>query len=154
MANQLLNGTAPESCPLDHSAVVWTERNRGLHCESVEDMAAAQETMAASTCLYAGDATGEELFRLAARMNTTRVQHQPGLYVNPYQKTESTVSAIKESFFSSRDTHVRLLKKRYLEDAARDEQSQEEATRRAAKSRAAPKRAARVAPPRTASEPC
>ena len=56
VANQLLNGTAPESCPLDHSVVAWTERNLGLHCESIEDMAAAQETMAAaSTYLYAGD---------------------------------------------------------------------------------------------------
>lgn len=83
MANQLLNGTAPESCPLDHSAFAWTERNLGLHCESIEDMAAAQGTMAAaSTCLHAGEEAGEELFRLAARLNTKRVQYQPGLYAN------------------------------------------------------------------------
>ncbi len=87
------------------------------------------------------------------------MQYQPGgLYTNPYQKDESSVSAIKESFSGSRDTHVRLLKKRHLEDASRDEQ--EEATepkakaRRAAKSRAAPKRATRVAPPSMASVPC
>ena len=159
VATQLLKGTAPESCPLDHSVVVWTERNLGLHYESVEDMAAPQETMAAPTCLYAGDATGAELFRLAATMNTTRVQYQTGLYVNPYQKAEINVSAIRESFFGSRDTHARLLKKRHLEDASRDEQSQEEATkpkakaRRAAKSRATPKRATRVAPPNMASVP-
>ena len=65
VANQLLNGTAPEGCPLDHSVVAWTERNLGLHRKSIEDMAAAQETMAAaSTCLHAGEAAGEELFRL------------------------------------------------------------------------------------------
>ena len=74
-----------------------------------------------------------------------------GLYTNPYQKEESSVSAIKESFSRSRDTRVRLLKKRHLLEE-RDEQSQEEApkpkakARRAAKSRAVPKRAARVAP--------
>ena len=45
VANQLLNSTAPESCPLGRSAVAWTERNLGLHCESIEDMAAAQETI-------------------------------------------------------------------------------------------------------------
>ena len=120
MANQLLNGTAPESCPLDHSVVAWTERNLGLHRESIEDMAAAQETMAAaSTCLHAGEAAGEELFRLAARLNTKRVQYQSGgLYTNPYQKKESSVSAIKDSFLRSRDTRVRLLKKRHLEDRA------------------------------------
>ena len=114
---------------------------------------------AASTCLHAGEAAGEELFRLAARLNTKRVQYQPGgLYTNPYQKDESSVRAIKESFSRSRDAHVRLIKKRHLEE--RDEQSQEEATkpkakaRRAAKSRATPKRATRVAPPNMASVPC
>ena len=88
-------------------------------------MAAAQETMAAaSTCLHAGEAAGEELFRLAARLNAKRVQYQPGgFYTNPYQKEESSVSAIKESFSRRRETHVRLLKKRHLEDASRDEQS-------------------------------
>ena len=74
---------------------------------------------AASTCLHAGEAAGEELFRLAARLNTKRVQYQPGgLYTNPYQKEESSVSAIKDSFLRSRDTRVRLLKKRHLEDRA------------------------------------
>ena len=152
MANQLLNGTAPESCPLHHSVVAWTERNLGLHREVSRTMAAA------STCLHAGEAAGEELFRLAARLNTKRVQYQPGgLYTNPYQKDERSVSAIKESFSGSCDTHVRLLKKRHLEDASHDEQ--EEATkpkakaRRAAKSRATPKRATRVAPPNMASVP-
>lgn len=150
-----LGGGAPAHCEwacalrprLDHSVVAWTERNLGLHCESIEDMAAAQETMAAaSTYLYAGDTPiGEELFRQAARLNTRRAQYQPSLYTNPYQKDESTVR--------HRATHVRLLKKkRVLEDASRDEQSQEEATkpkakaRRAAKSRAVPKRATRVSP--------
>ena len=121
-------------------------------------MAAAQETMAAaSTCLHAGEAAGEELFRLAARLNTKRVQYLPGLYRNPYQKDESSVSAIKESFERHRATYVRLLKRRILEE--RDEQSQEEATKpnanawRAAKSRATPKRATRVAPPNMASVP-
>ncbi len=95
VANQLLNGTAPESCPLDHSVVAWTERNLGLHCKSIEDMAAAQETMAAaSTYLYAGDTPiGEELFRQAVRLNTRCAQYQPSLYTDPYQKDESTVSA-------------------------------------------------------------
>ena len=96
---------------------------------------AAQGTMpAASTCLHAAEEAGEELFRLAARLNTKRVQYQPGgLYTNPYQKDESSVSAIKGSFSGSRDTHVRLLKKRHLEDASHDEQ--EEATKPKAKAR-------------------
>ena len=123
-------------------------------------MAAAQESMAAaSTCFHASEAVDEELFRLAARLNTKRVQYQSGgLYTNPYQKEESSVSAIKESFSRSRDTHVRLLKKRHLLEE-RDEQSQEEVpkpkakARPAAKSRAAPKRASRVAPHSKASVP-
>ena len=125
-------------------------------------MAAAQEAMAAaSNCLHGSDAIGEELFRRAASSKTKRAQYQPGgLYTNPYQKEESSVSAIKESFSRSRDTHVRLLKKRHLEDASRDEQSQEEATkptakaRRAGKSRAVPTRGTRAAPPNMAFVPC
>ena len=160
VANQLLNGTAPDKCPLDPSIVAWTERNLGVHCETIEDMAAAQEAMAAaSNCLHGSDAIGEELFRRAASSKTKRVQYQPGgLYTNPYQKEESSVSAIKESFSRSRDTHVRLLKKRHLLEE-RDEQSQEEVpkpkakARPAAKSRAAPKRASRVAPRSKASVP-
>ena len=91
------------------------------------------------------------MIRQAARLKTKHVYYQPSLYTNPYQQDASSLSAIKESFSRSRDTHVRLLKKRRLEE--RDELPQEEATkpkakaRRAAKTRAAPKRATRVAPP-------
>ena len=116
VANQLLNGTAPESCPLDPSIVAWTERNLGVHCETIEDMAAAQEAMAASNCLHASDAIGEELLRQAARLSTKHVYYQPSLYTDPYQQDASTVSAIKESISRSRDAHVRLLKKRHLEE--------------------------------------
>ena len=157
VANHFLNGTAPDNCPLDSSIVAWTERNLGVHCETIEEMATRQAAMAASNCLHASDAIGEELFRQAARFKTKRVYYQPSLYTNPYQKDESSVSAIKESFERHRATYVRLLKKRILEE--RDEQSQEEATkpkakaRRAAKSRATPTRATRVTPPRTASVP-
>ena len=154
-----LNGAAPDNCPLDPSIVAWTERNLGVHCEKIEDMAAAQEAMAAaSNCLHGSDAIGEELFRRAASSMTKHVYYQHSLYTNPYQKEESSVSAIKESFSRSRDTHVRLLKKRRLEE--RDEQSQEESTkpkakaRRAAKSRAAPTRATRVPPRSKESVPC
>ena len=35
---------------------------------------------------HAGEGAGEEFFRLAARLNTKRVQCQPGLYAHPYQK--------------------------------------------------------------------
>ena len=158
VANHFLNGTAPDNCPLDSSIVAWTERNLGVHCETIEEMATRQAAMAASNCLHAGDAIGEELLRQAARLSTKHVYYQPSLYTNPYQQDASSVGAIKESFSRSRDTHVRLLKKRHLEE--RDEQSQEEATkpkakaRRAAKSRATPKRATRVAPPNMASVPC
>ena len=151
VANHFLNGTAPDNCPLDSSIVAWTERNLGVHCETIEEMATRQAAMAASNCLHAGDAIGEELFRQAARFKTKRVYYQPSLYTNPYQQDASSASAIKESFSRSRDTHVRLIKKRRLEE--RDELPQEEAmkpkakARRAAKTRAAPKRATRVATP-------
>ena len=116
----------------------------------------AQPRMAAaSTCLHASEPSGAELFRLAARLNTKHVYYQPSLYTNPYQQDASNVSAIKESFSRSRDTHVRLLKKRHLEEQSQEEAPKPKAkARRAAKSRAAPKRATRVAPPSIASVPC
>ena len=160
-ANQLLNGTAPDNCPLDPSIVAWTERNLGVHCEKIEDMAAAQEAMAAaSNCLHASDAIGEELLRRAAKLKPKHVYYQPSLYTNPYQQDASSVGAIKESFSRSRDTHVRLLKKHRLEGASRDELPQEDATkpkakaRRAGQSRAAPKRSTRVPPRSKESVPC
>ena len=106
---------------------------------------------AASNCLHGSDAIGEELFRRAARFKTKHVYYQHSLYTNPYQQDASNVSAIKESFSRSRDTHVRLLKKRHLQE--RGEQSQEEAPKPRAKARAAPKRASRVAPRSKASVP-
>ena len=137
VANQLLNSTAPESCPLDHSVVAWTERNLGLQFQSIEDMAAAQETMAAaSTYLYAGDTPiGEELFRQAARQHTKHEQYQPSLITNPYQEDESFQ---RHRPMRHRATHARLLKKRVLEE--RDEQFQEETTKPKAKARRAAKR--------------
>ena len=93
VANRLLNGTAPESCPLDQSVVAWTERNLGMHCEAIEEMAMRQEAMAASTGPHAGDAVGEELFRQAAGLSAKRAQYLPGLYTNPYQKDESSARA-------------------------------------------------------------
>ena len=161
VANHFLNGTAPDNCPLDSSIVAWTERNLGVHCETIEEMATRQEAMAAaSNCLHGSDAIGEELFRRAARFKTKHVYYQHSLYTNPYQQDASSVGAIKETFSRSRDTHVRLLKKRRLEDASRDELPQEDAAkpkakaRRAGQSRAAPKRSTRVAPRSKASVPC
>ena len=40
--NQHLSGTSPESCPLDHSVVAWTERNLGLHRSRPVSMPAKQ----------------------------------------------------------------------------------------------------------------
>ena len=123
-----------------------------MHCDGdLEVLAQKQELLATSaTGLLAGSPTAEELFTCAAGFRSKRVHYQQGLYKNPWQKDEAAVQAIAESFSRSRDTHVRLLKKRPLEE--RDEQPQEEATkpkakaRRADKSRAAPKRATRPAP--------
>ena len=99
VTNQLLNGTEPESCPLDHSVVAWTERNLGLHCKSIEDMAAAQETMAsASTCLYAGDfPSARKLFRQAARLNTRRAQYQPSATRTHTRKTKAPFAQSKKA---------------------------------------------------------
>ena len=118
VANQLLNGTAPDNCPLDPSVVAWTESNLAVHCDSIENMAERLEAMAASTCLQAGDAIGEEIFRQAARLKTKRVHCQPGLYTSPYQKDDRTVREIKESFERLRAKPASMIKKRALEEEA------------------------------------
>ncbi len=85
-------------------------------------MAAAQETMAAASAgLLVGDATSEEVFRRAARLNTRRVQYQPGLYVAPYLKDDKAVRDIAESYQLHRSTFAGQLKKRHLEEEAREE---------------------------------
>ena len=116
VANQLLNGTAPDGCPLDPSVVAWTESNLAVHCDSIENMAERLEAMAASTCVQAGDAIGEEIFRQAARLKTKRVHCQPGLYMNPNQKDERAVREIKESFERLRAKPASMIKKRALEE--------------------------------------
>ena len=124
VANQLLNGTAPHNCPLDPSVVAWTESNLAAHCDSIENMAERLEAMAASTCLHAGDAIGEEIFRQAARLKTKRVHCQPGLYTSPYQKDDRTVSEIKESFERLRAKPASMIKKRALEEEATAQRSE------------------------------
>ena len=81
---------------------------RALKRARVEDMAAAQEAMAAaSTYLYAGDTPiGEELFRQAARLNTRRAQYQPSFYTDPYQKDASTVSTARRTCGCSRRNEI------------------------------------------------
>ena len=124
VANQLLNGTAPHNCPLDPSVVAWTESNLAAHCDSIENMAERLEAMAASTCLHAGDAIGEEIFRQASRLKTKRVHCQPGLYTSPYQKDDRTVQEIKESFERLRAKPASTIKKRALEEEATAQRSE------------------------------
>ena len=38
-AKQLLNGTADAGCAEDPTVFAWAERNLGLRCDSVEEMA-------------------------------------------------------------------------------------------------------------------
>ena len=94
-ANQVLNGTADPGWALDPMVFAWTERNLGLHCDSIEEMARKQE-LAALADVMQTDAikcqepchVGPELFALGARNPWKRVQHTFGLYANPWQKTK------------------------------------------------------------------
>ena len=80
--------------------------------------------MAASTCLHAVDAIGEEIFRQASRLETKRVHCQPGLYTKPYQKDDRTVREIKESFERLRAKPANMIKKRALEEEATAQRSE------------------------------
>ena len=113
IANRLLNGTAPESCPLDATTISWVERNLPVHCEDLEEMARRQEMLAISAeGLLAGSPTAEELFTRAAGFRSKRVHYQHGLYTSPWEKDDAAVQEIAESFKRRRTTFTDGLKER------------------------------------------
>ncbi len=114
-ANHLLNGTADPSCAMDPTVFAWTERNLGLHCDSIEEMARKQE-LAALADVMQTDAikcqepchVGPELFALGARNPAKRVQHTFGLYASPWQKDEEAVALLEASYNRQRPTAFRV----------------------------------------------
>ena len=99
IANRLLNGTAPEACPLDAATKAWTERNLALHCDDLEVLARKQELLAASAeGLLAGSPGSQEMFALAAGYCSKHVHYQPRLYSSPWEKDDEQVRTIAESF--------------------------------------------------------
>ncbi len=142
VANQLLNGTAPEACPLGPAAVAWTERNLALHCDDVEVLAQKQEALAAAaTGLLEANPVSEELFKHAARFKSRRVQYAPGAYASPWQKDEDAVRAIEASFRQQRRTPYSRLKEMHLEAEACVANGPPRAPRSKAKPKATAKRA-------------
>ena len=114
IANRLLNGTAPESCPLDATTISWVEANMPMHCDGdLEVLAQKQELLATSaTGLFAGSPTAEELFTRAAGFRLKRMHYQHGLYKNPWGKDDAAVQEIAESFKRRRTTFTDGLKER------------------------------------------
>ena len=113
IANRLLNGTAPEACPLDATTISWVERNLPVHCEDLEEMARRQEMLAISAeGLLAGSPTAEELFTRAAGFRSKRMHYLHGLYQNPWEKDDAAVQEIAESFKRRRTTFIDGLKER------------------------------------------
>ena len=115
IANRLLNGTAPETCPLDATTMAWVERNLPTHCgDDLEVLAQKQELLAASAAsVLAGSPTGEELFKRAAAYRSKRVHYRQGLYRNPWEKDdEAAVQEIAASFKRRRTTFSDGLRER------------------------------------------
>ena len=114
IANRLLNGTAPEVCPLDASTMAWVERNLPVHCDGdLEALAQKQELLAAATVGWlAGSPTGEELLKRGARFRSKRVHYRQGLYGNPCEKDDAAVREIAASFKRQRTTYSDGLKER------------------------------------------
>ena len=114
IANRLLNGTAPEVCPLDASTMAWVERNLPVHCEGDREVLAQKQGLlaAATEGWCAGSPTGEELFKRAAGFRSKRVHYRQGLYGNPCEKDDAAVREIAASFKRQRTTHSDSLKER------------------------------------------
>ena len=114
ITNRLLNGTIPETCPLDTTVMAWAERNMGAHCNDLEAMAPKHEAMAASTAGLEGNPAGEQLFMCAVMYQSQPMQYKPGLYASPWQKDEAVVREIAESF-KKRRSHSHTLKEATLQ---------------------------------------
>jgi len=138
IANRLLNGTAPEVCPLDATTMAWVERNLPVHCEGdLEVLAQKQELLAAATeAWFAGSPTGEELFKRAAGFRAKRVLYRQGLYGKPCEKDDAAVREIAASFKRQRTTYSDGLKERArLEESGYGDCAAGEAKKAQAKSK-------------------
>ena len=95
IANRLLNGTAPETCPLDPSTMAWVSANMPTHCDDLELLAQKQNLLATSAAgLFTGCPSAEKLFTRASRYRSKRVHYQQGLYKNP--RTKKDDAAVQE----------------------------------------------------------
>ena len=144
IANRLLNGTAPETCPLDATTMAWVERNLPTHSEDdLEVLAQKQELLAVSADGFVvGCPASEELFKCVAGFRSKRVHYRSGLYRSPWEKDDAAVRDISSSFKKQRTSFSDGLKERArLEEAANASECCGVARGgSAAKSRAKPKR--------------
>ena len=143
IANRLLNGTAPQNCPLDSTTMAWVERNHAAHCEDLETLAQRQEMIAmAAEGFFVGCPASEEVCKRAAGFHSKRVHYRSGLYKSPWEKDDASVRDISSSFKKQRTSFSDGLKERArLEEAANASECCGVARGgSAAKSRAKPKR--------------
>ena len=123
IANRLLNGAAPETCPLDASVVSWTERNMAAHCDDIGALAHKQELLAAAAAgMLAGGPASEELFIRAAAYRSKRVHYRPGVYSSPWQEESGDqVATLAESYKRRRASFARSLKEQAMLDERESE---------------------------------
>ena len=143
IANRLLNGTAPGSCPLDATTISWVERNLPVHCEDLEEMARMQEMLATSAeGLFAGCPASEEVCKRAAGFHSKRVHYRSGLYKSPWEKDDGAVCDVSTSFKKQRSSFSHGIKERARQEGAANASECCGVARggSAAKSRATPKR--------------
>ena len=113
IANRLLNGTAPETCPLDPCTMAWVVANMPTHCDDLELLAQKQDLLATSAAgLFTGGPTAEELFTRASGCRSKRVRYQQSLYRNPWAKDDAAVQEIATSFNRRRMTFSDGLRER------------------------------------------
>ena len=143
IANRLLNGTAPQNCPLDSTTMAWVERNHAAHCEDLETLAQRQEMIAmAAEGFFVGCPASEELFKCGVGFRSKRVHYRSGLYKSPWEKDDAAVREIATSFKKQRTSFSYGIKERARQEGAANASECCGVARggSAAKSRAKPKR--------------
>ena len=121
-ANRLLNGQASNiQQAFDLEVIAWAQSNLGLHCASVEEMASRQEAIAFADVLQASarsnqevDLVGSDLCERALHQPGRTVQYAYGLYVNPWQRTDSGAVQLISDSFSKRKKASAIAKARAL----------------------------------------
>ena len=150
--HQLFSGHAKKSNTVsnyaEHSVLMWTEANKDIVCNSIEQMAEIQEAAVCADVLASGGETelGLETFVMTSAFGANpNMRYDFTKYRNPWAVSKQTpeAKAIRESWERRGSGQMRL-KRRLTQAQAIDTHAADRSEKKAAKAKRAPKKAARA----------